>query len=757
MRFGVLCLTAVLFSAAPRLSAQIAKGALRLPALSMENEQELAKTMSGLAKSVMPLYKESDRDRYLSSLFRLQTVAGRYAEAASSLRSLIDLRNAADPVSALPLLPFVMQVNALAGRPSSPHAFEEAFAREFRDTFHRLDDKTADKALYWFGGDIGRARNDVRTAAERKKGKDTITIEDALDLVRKYHFYEAFRVVIPLGERLAAEDDARRYDADRDILVPAPDGARIAALAVRPKASKTPPPALLVFTIYADDRQSYAWARTAAAHGYAGVVGYTRGKGRSPDEPVPYEHDGDDARAVIDWIIRQNWNDGRVGMYGGSYNGFSQWAAAKRPHPALKTIVPYAANNPGDGLPMENNVFLLANYAWAFYVTNNKTLDNDTYYDPKRWNSLNDNWYASGKPYRQVDKIDGAPNKWLQRWLKHPGYDRYWQAMLPYRKEFAGINIPVLTITGYYDDGQQSAVHFLKEHVRFNPQADHYLLIGPYDHFGAQNSRKDEVLRGYAIDPVAQIDTPEITFQWMDYVLRGGKKPDLLKDKINYQIMGANTWRHAPSIEAMGNAVLTLYLTDRKLGDFYGLSGEKPSRFGSLSQKVDLADRKTKNNDYYPWPIVGKRPDLSNGFAFISEPFEEPLEIVGAFSGEIKAVINKKDMDIGVTLYEVMPDGELFHLSYFIGRASYAREMSVRTLLSPGKVQAIPFAKTRLTGRKLSRGSRLLVTLNINKNEFAQINYGTGKDVSDEDIRDAGTPLEIEWRNDSFVRIPVWR
>ena len=46
-----------------------------------------------------------------------------------------------------------------------------------------------------------------------------------------------------------------------------------------------------------------------------------------PDSPVPYEHDGDDARAVIDWISRQPWSDGRVGMYGGSYNGFTQWAA----------------------------------------------------------------------------------------------------------------------------------------------------------------------------------------------------------------------------------------------------------------------------------------------------------------------------------------------------------------------------------------------------------------------------------------------
>jgi len=55
--------------------------------------------------------------------------------------------------------------------------------------------------------------------------------------------------------------------------------------------------------------------------------------------------------------------------------------------------------------------------------------------------------------------------------------------------------------------------------------ANHYLLIGPYDHFGAQGRRKPAILRGYTIDPVAQIDTVEVTFQWLDYRLRGGARP----------------------------------------------------------------------------------------------------------------------------------------------------------------------------------------------------------------------------------------
>lgn len=72
----------------------------------------------------------------------------------------------------------------------------------------------------------------------------------------------------------------------------------------------------------------------------------------------------------------------------------------------------------------------------------------------ERWSSLNGKWYTSGKSYRQIDSIDGTPNKWFQRWLRHPSYDKYWQDIVPYKDDFAKINIPVLTITRHYDDGQ---------------------------------------------------------------------------------------------------------------------------------------------------------------------------------------------------------------------------------------------------------------------------------------------------------------
>jgi uncharacterized protein len=549
---------------------------------------------------------------------------------------------------------------------------------------------------------------------------------------------------------------AQDYVVDENVLVKTPDGATISAFVVRPKDESRKLPAALQFTIYADaERSTISKAIAAFSRGYVGVIGFTRGKWKSPDAVVPYEHDGADARAVIDWISRQPWSDGRVGMYGGSYNGFAQWAAAKRLHPALKTIVPYCPNDPGFGLPMTNNVFLAANYAWAFYATNNKQLDDATYSDAKRWQDLPWNWYRSGRPYREIDKVDGQPNPWLQRWLNHPAYDDYWQSMTVSGKEYAALDIPVLAIDGYYDDGQNTAVRRLQEHYRFRPEAEHYLVIGPYDHRGTQAATKPPVLRGYGIDPVAHLDTLDLTFDWFDYIFKKAGKPELLKDKINYQVMGANAWRHAGSIEKMSAGVLTLYLDNERDGAFHRLSRSKPARLGALTRTVDFRDRTTVSANTYPAEIVTSELGLEQGLAFISEPFVQPVSVNGLFTATLQVRINKRDLDLAAVLYEVMPDGKYFHLSYTVQRASYAADMTERQLLTPNRIETIRLENTLLVSRQLSKGSRLLLVVDVNRGPFAQVNYGTGKDVSDESIADAKEPLRVEWFNDSYVEVPV--
>jgi putative CocE/NonD family hydrolase len=289
---------------------------------------------------------------------------------------------------------------------------------------------------------------------------------------------------------------------------------------------------------------------------------------------------------------------------------------------------------------------------------------------------------------------------------------------------------------------------------RYSRSAEHYLVIGPWNHGDTQSNFKSPVLDGYSIDPVAQLDTTALTFQWFDYVFKGGTKPAILKDRVNFQVMGGNIWRHAPSIAAMSERVLKLYLTAATADGRYRLSRTPPGQSAYVAQTIDFADR-SRMNDINPAARLSDTINDAGALTFISDPITQPLSVNGQITGILKASINKRDMDFAVAVYEVMPDGRYFNLLYYLGRASYARDMSHRRLLTPGKIETIPFTRTGIVSRQLSPGSRLLVLLTVNKNGNAQINYGTGKDVSDESIADAKTPLEVRWYCDSVVEVPV--
>ncbi|MDV3437250.1 CocE/NonD family hydrolase [Stenotrophomonas sp. C2852] len=631
-----------------------------------------------------------------------------------------------------------------------------AYARAFHSTFAALDDVAAVQAEAALSAEPARVRAQLEQAIAAQAGAATVSAAVALELLRLRAVLRAQTLAAAMAPALVAAEEQRRFVIDDTLRIPAGGDVVLSAQLARPRAATAPLPAAMLFTIYTDPPKNRQKMLLAAAHGYAGIVVDARGKGRGTGTIAPYEHDGEDANAAIDWISHQPWSDGRVAMYGGSYEGFTAWAAARHHHPALKTIVPYVAAIPGQGLPMENNVFLSANYGWAFYVANGPMLDNDTYDQDERWSQLPRRWYVSGRPYRQIDQVDGTANPWLQRWLDHPAYDAYWQSMVPSGDQFDDIRIPVLTITGYYDDGQISALQYFKEHLRHRPDADHALLIGPYDHRGAQSALKPMELRDYAVDPAAQFDTPSVTFQWLDHVLRGAPRPPLVPDRVNYQLMGANTWGHAATLEAAAGAHRRYHLSaDQASSDGYHRLLEQPPAPGQLRQTVDLADRNEMRHGYYPFPIVAAQDEADTALAFVSEPFIAPMDLVGSFSGDLKVRLNKRDFDFTVTLYELMADGRRMQLSYYMGRASHVRDPSTRQLLQPGQWTHLPFDRTRMVARRLAAGSRLLVKVDVLKDAMHQVNHGTGRDVSDETVADAGAPLHVEWHSDSVLTIPL--
>ncbi len=568
----------------------------------------------------------------------------------------------------------------------------------------------------------------------------------------------------------ALTHEGKHYLVQDSVLITTRDGAKISAIIVRSKELKLPETVILHHTVYART-SDVEEAMKSADKGYIGMISYTRGKVLSPDKIVPYEHEANDTYDVIDWISKQSWSNGKVGMYGGSYTGFTQWAAAKKLHPALKTIVPSVAAAPGIAEPMENGVIPHFFYPWSHYVTTNKYLNKELYNDNKRWGNLYQELYKTGIAHKSLDSLDGLANPIFRKELTHPTYDSYWQNMMPYKEDFAQIDIPVLATTGYYDGGQIGVMHYLKEHYKYKKDAEHYLLIGPYTHFGAQRI-PDKQVGNYTIDEVAQINITAIIFDWFDYIFKEGEKPSLLKDKINYQVMGTNKWGHARSLTTMSTDTLTYYFSNKASGlafkstydsgnngsnQHFSFKKKKPDTLGYISLEVDFSDRSPgAQHNYYTPATIGKTLTVGNGLSFVTPVFEEDFELNGSFWGAFNISINKKDMDASMVFYEQTPEGEYFKLMLrYVGRASHAKDVEKRQLLVPGEITSFPFTNVRMTSKKISKGSRLIIVLNVNKHGYEQVNYGSGKPVAEETIKDAKEPLVVKWYTDSYINFPI--
>jgi uncharacterized protein len=750
-------LIVIWLTAAPVMAQQI-----NIPA-EIGDEAALPRVMPRLAKAVIA-FQQADQPREPTSLFRAQLVAGLYGDALASLGKLrAPLAHNLSPRVRARYVEYVLYARSQLTAQKTKTPFQGAYRKEFRALIRSLDNRTSAMAVNGLSFDnLSQASRALQQELAQLKGKAAISLAESFKLIGDYNEREIYRAFGSSSAELIAEDDARRYRVQKDVTVALPDGASICALIVRPLGQHKLP-ALLQFTIYNDPGALFREARRAAANDYAGVMGLTRGKGCSPGEIIPYEHDGADAAALVDWIAAQPWSDGKVGMYGGSYSGFTPWATAKQHPKALKSIMVGAPAGPGIDVPSEGNIVWNFIYPWPFYTTTNKTLNNETYYDSARWSKLNHDWYVSGRPYRDLDKIDGTPNPIFDRWISHPAYDAYWQGMIPYKEEFSRISIPVLQTAGYYYGGPGAAVYYLSQHVQYRPDAEHYLIIGPYDHFmgqrGTATAEGDvDTISGYKLDPAAKIDLTEVRYRWFDYTLKDGTKPAILADKVNYEVTGANVWKHAPSLNAMATESARYFLSADAAGfpdHAYRMSAAATAAAIPLS--VDFSDRRDVDAQTLGGEVQDKALDSSNGLVFISEPLGTPTEMSGLFSGHLELIANKSDFDFQISLYELSPEGDYIQLAPYWSRASYVQDLAHRNLLIAGTRQSLDFRSVRLMSRQLKTGSRLVAVLSIVKEPGREINYGTGKDVIDESISDAKTPLQITWFAGSYLDLPVHR
>ena len=713
----------------------------------------LPAALRDLAERIVPVYTDDDSTRYLANLAALQMTAGDPAAAHESRIALDKRLQAKEGRSATgPAIVYAVYVQARKTEAEEHVSFASAFRQALRAEFEHLDDLAADDLEMWFLAPSEPLREAVQRELDQQRDKREIALEPALDLIRSWASFEAYRSIEALVRPLLTAEKERRYVVDENVAIPVPGGATIEATIVRPRAA-TEAGKLATVLEFTLDRSSRD-PREPATHGYASVLALARIAGDLSGRPrAPFESDGDDARAVIDWISQQPWSDGRVVMQGTGYGGFVVWAVAKTLPPAVKAIATSDPMAPGIDIPMRGRIVLSSAYRWVYDRL--APPGDATANDAARWRKLDEDWYRSGRSYREFPTLPGPGSAVFRRWLNYPSYDRFWQKWLPFGAEFAKIDIPVLTVTGYYSAGQTAALYYFTEHHKYDPNANHTLLIGPFDEQTVEKG-SPPTARGWIPDEVARVDPNDARYEWFAHALGGDEAPELTRDKVNYELAGANEWRHAASLAALEEKRTRFYLEASPGGTANALAVKKRKTPTSLTATLNLRDRKDAAWRPSRELVQDVLPARDGTMLFMTEPFSAPVDVAGRLSGVLDFTINKQDVDLVMMLYELRSTGEyvkLFDPAYAF-RASYAKDRVHRHLLLAGVRQQLPFQSEKMAGHQLQAGSRLVLALGINKRADQQINYGSGKDVSEESIADAHAAVRIRWHDGSFIEIP---
>jgi hypothetical protein len=241
--FSQICL--IFFGAALAFQSQAQQ--LKIDKIVVGNDAELSISMPALARQVIAVYKEEDRQKYLNNLFRMQVVAGDYSAAKETIKLLRGVIRTTDPGYANAVYRQFEIFSDAKLRDDGHTSFEDSFSQSFRDIFGQLSDKDAYLASTSFAFDLTRARNDLQKLLDPYKGKDGVALNDAVNLIRSYQNYYVFKNILPLTDTLLREDDNRRYLIDSDVLIKTKNGATLSAFVVRKRGVTTKQPTALVF------------------------------------------------------------------------------------------------------------------------------------------------------------------------------------------------------------------------------------------------------------------------------------------------------------------------------------------------------------------------------------------------------------------------------------------------------------------------------------------------------------------------------
>ncbi|HEY1379869.1 MAG TPA: CocE/NonD family hydrolase [Gemmataceae bacterium] len=546
---------------------------------------------------------------------------------------------------------------------------------------------------------------------------------------------------------VAAAADEPAVGITWGVKIPVRDGCSLNATLYRPTGGAGPWPAAVTITPYISDTY-HDRGMYFARHGYAFAIVDVRGRGNSEGTFEPFVHDARDGHDVVEWLARQPWCTSKVGTWGGSYAGYNQWAILKEFPPHLATIVPAAAAHPGIDFPMQQNVYSSYDVRWLTLV-GGRTPNVKLFGDEKFWIDQYRKRYLANRPFAELDTLAGHPSPHFQKWLQHPTPDAFYDSLVPSPEQYARIDLPLLTITGHYDDDQLGALTFYERHMKHGSdagKAKHYLLMGPWDHAGTRTPARE--VGGLTFGPASMLDLNALHADWYAHAMKGGPRPKVLEKRVVYYVIGADKWKSADKLEDIGKTKRLLYLHSAGRANDVFASGrlrpDAPDKQPPDRYTYDPLDLRPAELEREPVknPLTDQRAALNrfgNGVVYHTDPFPAATEVSGRMKLTLWLALDVPDTDFEADVYEILPDGMSVLLANDLKRARFRESLREAKPVPAGEVMKYEFTTFNWFSRQIGAGSRLRLVVASPNSVHVQKNYNGGGDVSRETAKDART------------------
>ena len=423
-------------------------------------------------------------------------------------------------------------------------------------------------------------------------------------------------------------------------------------------------------------------------HGYVVARVDIRGTGNSEGRTIPYEYSDielDDGEEVIDWLSRQKWSTGNIGMFGISWGGFNSIQMATRNPPALKAFVAVMAT---EYLFLED-----VHYMDGIMHTDSWMMSNDLY---------------SAMPGAPEFKLD---DEWLEnRFNVKPSVYEYMHQQRdgPFwdrasgRGKYDQIKVPGYHIGGWYDGYRNSGSRMLEL-----VDAPVKSMIGPWDHYFPHNAW-----------PKPQVEWRHEAVRWYDQWLKGEDTGIL--DEPDFAVYVRDYYAPDPAIEAVPGhwrwedswPIERTEQQDWFVQGDHGLAPAiaKEETTHDLAYKASVGLEGGGPTMWWGSVTPDQQPMDDYSLVYDSEPLDEPLEILGRPLAKLKVAATAKRANWVVRISDVAPDGQVTQVAGAAINGTARNSTRDPEDLVPGEAFPLEF-KLHFTSWVFPKGHRVRVAI----------------------------------------------